>query len=209
MSRFLKSKKRIALLYICLCGTLMLFTDFWILSILLYLGAILILVNHWVVKKNGMPYSVLHANREIKQYANLVIGDFVSPSSYLPYLKEGHTLIITSPRRSFAASYQILLHVVSCMEDKGNCIIVPDDQAQGYSLFDVLYFNLITRKELDVEYLMERRRFPFIYEPIKSLRILFNIHSKQYKESECPSMELLEFCRRKGITLTFLSHIDY
>jgi len=208
MSGILKYKKRIVLLCICLCGTVMLFTSFWILSVFLYLGVVFILANHWVVRKAGLPYSVLHANREIKQYTNLVIGDLASPSLYTPHLKNGHTLVITSPGRSFEASYQIFLHVVSCMAEEGNCIIVQDNKKKkekNYTLFDVIFFNLVTRKELKVEYLMERRRFPFLYEPVKSLRILFNIHSGLYRKSECPSTEMVEFCKRKRISLTCLT----
>ena len=207
MSRFLKNKRRIFLLCICICGFIILFTPFWILSIFLYLGVALLVANHVVIKKINYPYSILHANREIKQYANLVIGDFGTSSSYKSHLKEGNTLIITSPGKSLAASYQILLHVISCMEDEGNCIIMQgkNESKKDYTLFDIHFFNLITRKELGVEYLINRRSFPLLYEPIRSLRILFNIHSKHYKATECPSMELKNFCKRKGISLTYLA----
>lgn len=182
MSWFLNKKKII--LVLLLCGAIiLLFTKLWIFSLLIVLAIGVFVLNKIVLKKNNkMP--LLSAQRKIKRYKYLVIGDICPHSVLKNYIdKQDNAFLILAPRRSLDASYQILLHTISILDEDGTCIIIDSGRSSKrvYTVFDVPYFNFITRKELNIELLFKKASYPLFYEPVKSLLILFNLTFRNYK----------------------------
>lgn len=206
MSWLLKNK--IIIVLFLLCGAIIfLFTRLWVLSLLIILTIGLFGLNKIILRKsNKMP--LLSAQRKIKKYKYLVIGDLCPDSVLKDYIdKQEDAFKILAPGRSLNASYQILLHTISILDDGGTCIIVDSGKQSKkvYSIFDLPYLSLITRKELQIEPLVKKSFYPLFYEPLKSLRILFNKPSgSKYKCVTNKDNKIIEFCRYKGIRLIHL-----
>lgn len=182
MSWFLK-KKKIILVFL-LCGAIiLLFTRLWAFSLLIIWAIGVFVLNKIVLKKsNKMP--LLSAQRKIKKYKYLVIGDLCSYSVLKDFIdNQDDAFTILAPGRSLDASYQILLHTISILDEDGVCIIIDSGKHsnQVYTVFDVPYLNLVTRKELQIESLFRKASYPLFYEPVKSLFILFNLTFGNYK----------------------------
>lgn len=207
MSRILKNKKLLVLSSGFLLAIALLFTSLWILSILILGGVLFVLMNHIVIREIGRPFQALSSVREIKSYDTLVIGEYAALSEYGAYCNKDRSVVITSPNRSLEASYQLLLHTISCIEDDGTCIILYNRKAllKGFTLFDIPYIHPITRKELQIEHLVKQNRLPLLYEPIKSLKMLLRIKKRGFFETECPSAEIKNYCDKKGIHLIYLT----
>lgn len=207
MSRILRNKKLLVLSSGSLLAIALLFTSLWILSILILGGVLFVLVNHIVIREIGHPFQALSSVREIKSYDTLVIGEYAALSEYSSYCNKDRSVVITSPNRSLEASYQLLLHTISCIEEGGTCIILYNRKAQlkGFTLFDIPYLHPITRKELQIEHLVKQNRLPLLYEPIKSLKMFLHIKKRGFFETECPSTEIKNYCDKKGIHLIYLT----
>lgn len=207
MSRILRNKKLLVLASGSLLAVALLFISLWILSIIILGGALFVLMNHIVIRKIGCPFQALSSVREIKSYKTLIIGEYASPSEYRAYCDKDTSVVITSPNRSLEASYQLLLHTASCIEECGTCIILYNRMVQinGLTLFDLPYIHPITRKELQIEYLVKQSRLPLLYEPIKSLKMLLHIKKRGFFETECPSAEIKNYCNKKGIHLIYMA----
>lgn len=74
-----------------------------------------------LVLKLYEAHKALSPKRTIPLYSTLLIGDLCAESVYKEYLSDnGKTLMLTAPRRSLEADYQILLHSVSALHENGN-----------------------------------------------------------------------------------------
>lgn len=208
MSWFLRKKKLLVLASGSLLAIVLLFTTFWFLSILIFGGVFFVVLNHVLLRKMARSLTPLSSVREIKSYDTLVIGEDASSSEYKAYFKEDSAVVFASPERSLEASYQILLHTSSCIKEGGTCIILEGKHAShgGYSLFDVPYVHPITRKELQIEHLVKQSRLPLLYEPIKSLKILLHVKKRGFFETDCSSVEIKNYCNKKGFHLIYLAN---
>lgn len=155
MSRFLTNKK-IALLCLLALSIPLLFTKVWITSILIYiliLLAVLLYVLNKIVRESTNKKKLLSARRNIKRYQYLIIGDMCPHSILKNYISQpSNSFILLSPNRSLDASYQILLHTISILDENGTCIIIDSGKQfkKPYTIFDIPYLSLITRKELKI-----------------------------------------------------------
>lgn len=197
------------MIYMLLVALIFVFTAWWIVSVLLIVGLCLLFVNRTVLLKTDKRM-LLSARRGIKQYKYLVIGDVCAPSRLRDFVSESEGVFaIMSPGRSLEASYQILLHTSSILERKGVCIILHNrymtKKKRMYSIFDVPYFNLVTKKELGLERLAHKAHFPLFFEPLQSIRMLWKMLPINYKETDCPMDELKFFCRERDFTLIYLT----
>lgn len=131
-----------------------------------------------------------------------MIGDLCPYSVFKDYIdKQEDAFIILAPGRSFDASYQIMLHTMSILDEDGICIIIDSGRCpkRVYTVFDIPYLSFITRKELHLECLARREYYPLLYEPIKSFSILLNIslrHNK-YKNMICKDERFVNFFRKR------------
>lgn len=201
MSWFLK-KKKIILVFL-LCGAIILFfTKLWVFSLLIILTIGVFVLNKIVLKKsNKMP--LLSAQRKIKKYKYLVIGDLCSYSVLKDFIdKQDDAFTILVPGRSLDASYQILLHTISILDEDGTCIIIDSRKHsnQIYTVFDVPYLNLVTRKELQIESLFRKASYPLFYEPVKSLYVLFNFtfRNHKFKNENCTDKRFTNFFQQRS-----------
>ena len=211
MSWLLKNK--IIIVLFLLCGAIIfLFTRLWVLSLLIILTIGLFGLNKIVLRKsNKMP--LLSAQRKIKKYKYLVIGDLCPGSVLKDYIdKQEDAFKILAPGRSLNASYQILLHTISILDDGGTCIIVDSGKQSKkvYSIFDLPYLSLITRKELQIESAIRREFYPLFYAPIKSLLLLFDIsyHHNKYKNMICTDNRVMDFFQQRTNQFIYLNQTN-
>lgn len=208
MSWFL-NKKKIILVFL-LCGAIiLLFTRLWVLSLLIILAIGFWILNKITLRKsNKMP--LLSAQRKIKKYKYLVIGDLCPDFVLKDYIdKQSDAFTILAPGRSLDASYQILLHTISILDEDGICVIIDSGRHpnQVYTVFDVPYLNLVTRKELQIESLFRKASYPLFYEPVKSLFILFNLAfiNHKCKKMICIDERFVNLFQQRRNRLVYLS----
>lgn len=206
MPRFLTIKK-IAILCMLAISILLLFTKVWIISILILLAVLLYVLNK-IVRESTNKMPLLSARREIKKYQYLIIGDVCPHSILKNYISQpGNSLILLSPNRSLDASYQILLHTISILDENGTCIIIDSGKQikKPYTIFDIPYLSLIARKELKIEFLEKERFYPLFYEPIKSLLILLNFSlRRRYKNEICKDKRFEDFFQHRATQFIYL-----
>lgn len=206
MPRFLKSKKKLVVSVLILIFVISPFTPFWYLSIVSLIGLCALYLNHVVLKKTNKS-GLFSSKREIKKYNSLVIGDVCSKDVLKSYLPEhGNSIEIMMYGRSLDASFQILLHTFSILEEGGVCVIIHNGKKKQnqYNLFDIPYFNLIILKELDLENMIRKSKMPLFFEPIKSVRSLLWNCNPHYKLVDCPDKRIKKFCINKNIRLEYL-----
>lgn len=181
------------------------FTPLWLFSIFIAIFFLALAVNNRLVLKFYEAHKALSPKRTIPLYSTIVIGDLCNVNAYKKYLSDnGKTLMITAPRRSLEADYQILLHSVSALHENGTCIIIGSKYDKGISLFDVPYLSLTTRKELKVETLLRRSHYPLFFEPLRSLLYFVSTNDKYYLK-ECPHPDMRKFCDKRNIHLVYLT----
>ena len=206
MPRFLTNKK-IAILCMLALSIPLLFTKVWIISILILLAVLLYVLNK-IVRESTNKMPLLSARREIKKYQYLIIGDVCPHSILKNYISQpSNSLILLSPNRSLDASYQILLHTISILDENGTCIIIDSGKQikKPYTIFDIPYLSLIARKELGIECLEKKRFYPLFYEPVKSLLILLNFSlRRKYKNKICKDKRFGDFFQHRTTQFIYL-----
>lgn len=204
MSRILKSKKKLIFAVAFVLSAVMLLYNVWIAFILLLFLAMLFLNRYVLIKQSKKVSAVLHGRHEIIKITTLIIGDVCS-SSILRNYKRGNTLEIVSPGRSFEASKMIFLHVESLLEEGDRLVLINNKNIpNGYTQFDLPYLNTITKKELGIEDMEQKRKYPLLYSPIKSMMILLGVSSRNYRKVECPDNMIKTFCYERNIELIYL-----
>lgn len=207
MSWFLK-KKKIILIFLLCAAIILLFTRLWILSLLIILAIGFLVLNKIILRKfNKMP--LLSAQRKIKKYKYLVIGDLCPYSVFKDYIdKQEDAFIILAPGRSLDASYQIMLHTMSILDEDGICIIIDSGKypKRVYTVFDIPYIGLITRKELQIESLVKKYSYPLFYEPVRSLIILFNLTfiNRKFRNTNCADNRFVGFFQQRSNSFIYL-----
>lgn len=209
MPRFL-SRRKFAVAVALAAAILLSFTPFWPLAIVFLLLGILAIAEQKILKHTNQM-DKLYAVRETSLYDGLVIGDTGASKQVKRIFCHGENILsITAPGRTLEASFRILQHVVSIVPSDGVCVIVDAGykSKRPYSLFDIPYFSLVTRKELKVEDLIPKSRFPFIYAPAQIIRGGIKRH-RQYVEAPCPDRRIVDLCHSHEIRLIYLSSSRY
>lgn len=214
MSRFLITNWKI-LFFAFLTGVLFsCYFKLWIFAVLfivLLLGClsfkVVIYTNALLLNKICYPLSKLHHKREIKSYRNLIIGDFAAPSCYQHLCEKGESLVVTSPDRTLEATWHILAHIESILDEKGTCIIIDSTkQAKtDISTFDIHYLSLVSRLELKIDPNTFKYRYPLLSSPITCLKILLKDYSTGFVQKSCPDNRIVSLCKRKGFHLIYLT----
>ncbi len=208
MPRFLTKKRIIYAIGVLFVSFALAWLEWWLAILFIIVTLVPIVLNHLVRWKQPSIH-VFSANREIKKYHTLIIGEKCHRKYLSPYGEINDVLEITSPERSLEASYQIFLHVSSILERGGICIIVDGFKKvkNPYTLFDVSFLSLIVKKELKLEKLTSRIPYPLFFEPYKSFKILLGITSGKYTETECPNVDINYYCNKKGFKLIYLKQV--
>ncbi|MEE3484349.1 MAG: hypothetical protein VZQ98_08535 [Bacteroidales bacterium] len=186
---------------------IMLFTNLWYVALMIAFIPLFWMANNYVIWKNYRATEDLSPKRKIKKVTTLVIGDVCSHKELSSVINEDETLFFTCPYRTLPASYQILLHTVSRIDEKGLVVIIDKKQPTKFqhTIFDVNFYSQITKKELGLEFSKNDMRFPFFKHPIVSFMILVGCYSKNYKTELCPNEAIQEFCNKKNIKLLYLT----
>lgn len=209
MSWILRRRKKVVLVFFFLAALGLFLTPFWIISVFILVVLVFLYLNRKVLKDTNKS-NFFSAKREIKQYKTLVIGDFCSPDSLSSYIVDDETtLLIMIPDRSLEASYQILLHTVSILDKEATFVLVcgMKNADNLYTVFDMPYLNQVTKKELGIENLDKKARYPLAFEFYRSMRILLKMYSRNFAEIECTDERICSFCSRKNIRLVTLVRI--
>lgn len=214
MSRFLITNWKVLVLVLLTGALLSCYFKLWMLAIVflvLLLGYIsfkvVIHTNALLLNKIRYPLSKLHSQREVKSYCNLIIGDFAAPSCYQHLCEKGESFVITSPNRTLEATWHILAHVESILDEGGTCIIIDSaKQARtDISTFDVPYLSLVSRLELKIDSNTFKYRYPLLSAPIICLKFLLKVYSMGFIEQTCPDNQIVSLCKRKGFRLIYLT----
>lgn len=215
MSRFLITNWKV-LLFVFLIGALLsCYFKLWIFAVLfivLLLGylsfKVVIHTNALLLNKIRYPLSKLHSKREIKSYHNLIIGDFAAPSCYQHFCAKGESLVVTSPNRTLEATWHILAHIESILDEEGTCIIIDSTkQAKNdISIFDIQYLSLVSRLELKIDSNTFKYRYPLLSNPVTCLKFLLKVYSTGFLQATCPDERIVNLCKRKRIKLIYLIH---
>lgn len=204
MPRFL-SRRKIAVAVAFAAAILLSFTPFWPLAIVFLLLGILLIAEQQILKHTNQM-DKLYAVRQISLYDGIVIGDTGASKHVKRIFSSGENVLsITAPGRSLEASFRILQHVVSIVPLGGVCVIVDGGYKakRPYSIFDIPYFSLVTRKELKVEDLISKTSFPLIFAPVQT--VWGEVKHKHYVEAPCPDERIADLCRNHEIKLIYLS----
>lgn len=203
MSRFLINKRKIGFCFLIFLTCVFFCMKMLFLTGVLLIGIALVVANRKIFIKAYNAMAAFTPQREICRYQTFVIGEACSLEFI--HSQPGNKLIMTAPGRSLEASYQIILHTISALEKNGTCIIIDNGHRSKnqYTIFDVLYFNPITRKELGIEHLVRKAYYPLFFETCKSIKIVFGIVPRNYIETTCPHEELKNFCIKKNIKLIY------
>ena len=202
MPGILKNKKILILVMLLF---VIMFTTLWYLSFVILAIIVAYVLNKILLRYNSDVISILHQRREVVKIDTLVIGDTCTDKLISQYAR-GYTLRIQHPDCGLEATFQKFMHVESILEENGRLIIINDSKVdqQHFSIFDIPFINIISQKELGIEYLTKKISYPLIYETIRSLKILLRYKKTDYKIFECPKEELREFCKERGIDFIYL-----
>ena len=203
MSRILKNKDFIACMILFLLAIGVAYMGLWPLSLVFLAAVAVIIVNIIAQRPIYKSLRILHNRTTIKEFDTLVIGDYCDMNDI--EINISRTAFFQSADRSYAASYQIFMHVHSLLNNGGRLIFINDTSVNpdAITIFDVLYLHPITRKELKIENLTNKIRKPFIFEPIKTLKNVLKLKKRGFKQAECKN-GLHKFCEERNIELIYL-----
>lgn len=214
MSRFLIINWKILALALLIGALFSCYFNLWILAVVflvLLFGCLSFKVvahaNDLLLNKIRSPLSKLCSQREVKSYRNLIIGDFAAPSCYQHLCEKGESFVITSPNRTLEATWHILAHVESILDEGGTCIIIDSaKQARtDISTFDIPYLSLVSRLALKIEPNASKYRYPLLSSPIICLKSLLKVYSNGFIEQTCSDNRIVSLCKRKGFRLIYLT----
>lgn len=175
-----------------------------IMIIAILLLVLLFFINRSAVKKILLQKKPFENGGNIRNVDYLIIGDMIEPTSVIPANKS--FVQIKAPNRSLKASFEILKHTSSILdEDNGNVIIAVKniETENPFSVFDIPFFYYLTIKKFGIEKKLKFSHFPLIVKPFLTIKLIFNICKKNWNESRCPDEEILLFCLERNINLKY------
>lgn len=206
MSWILRHKKQLFVIALGIIAILLLFTKLWLLSLILLAIIAGIVLNQIVRNKTFREYVNFMPNREVKTINSLVIGDTCSLKTLSKLIDIDNSLLLTCPKRSLEASFQILLHTFSRIDSDGHIVIIDNgkERRKGFTPFDTIWLNYITKKELGLEKISGRCKFPLLFNPFVSILILIGYKTNNYQLDICPNKAIIDFCQERNFKLSYL-----
>jgi hypothetical protein len=175
-------------------------------GITLVILIIIVMLNRRIKSRLRKQIAPFYSRSMIRNVDYLIIGDICDPSTFLP--EKSTYIYIGRPNRGFVVSYQILRHTHSILKDKGgevvfviksNCL-----KSEEFSVFDIPFLHNTTIKELGLEKIVRRNRWPLIFEPIISVKFIMNRNCSIFKCIDCPDEEIITFCRDRNFTFRLI-----
>jgi len=129
----------------------------------------------------------------------------INPETIIPSNKR--FVQIKAPNRNLLASFEILKHTSSILdEDNGNVIVAIASKNKNncvYSVFDMPFLYILTKKKLGLDRLNKMARFPALIKPLSSIKLALNLDKKKWKEAECPNKDIVCFCAERNFNLRY------
>ncbi len=175
--------------------------------VLLLIALVFYYVNHCAVRIINSQKAPFQNYGKIRNVDYLIIGDMIDLNSIVPSDKK--YVQIKAPNRGLNASFEILKHTSSILdEDNGNVIFaVKRTQCENkFSVFDVPFLHTLTIKKYGIEKLALLSKFPFFVKPFSTLTLLFNVFNKNWKEIKCPNKEIIRFCDERSFKLKYYEY---
>lgn len=171
---------------------------------LLIFAKILLIINQRIYRSLFAPNEMTYLERN---YDYLIIGDVEGIKKLVPQRKK--VLKFVFPGRSLFASYIILQHVFSWLdESKGTVIILTDRKnlsRREISEYDMPLLHRITISRLSLS--NKVTCYPLFKNPLLSIKYLLNrILPISYSQIESPLQELSVFCEKRNIRLIVMAH---
>ena len=164
----------------------------------------LLLLNRVTLRKLYLQKDPFKIGGKIRNVDYLVVGDMINPALIVPMNK---TFVqIKSPNRSLFASFEILRHTSSILdEDNGHVIIaVKKNTANGsLSVFDIPFLYNLSIKKMGLGKLNRISKFPIFAKPLSSIKLILNCYEKKWKESICPNKNVIVFCKERNFNLKY------
>lgn len=206
------NKKKIVFVLIAVAAIAMVIGCFFLFPNLLplvvaffVLFGLLFILNRTVLKKLYWQKDPFKIGGKVRNVDYLIIGDMINPATIVPANK---TFVqIKAPNRSLTASFEILKHTSSILdEDNGNVVIavaLKNKASSNYSVFDIPFLYNLTIKKLGLERLNKLARFPILINPLSSVKLILNFNQKKWKETACPNKEISCFCAERNFNLSY------
>lgn len=140
-----------------------------------------------------------------RNYKHLVISDWYK------YTEQENIdfLVLKSPTaRSRKAIYELVKRLYSLLdEDGGELIIICHRKHKDnnkFSIFDIPYLHDITLYETKNAYMKRLCKYPLLFSPVGSIKLLTGYCSNKSIESvSCAYDEITTFCKERNIKLIF------
>ena len=202
------SKKRtgcVLIVFISMLGSYFFIPQLLLVIITAYLFcAILFWLNRKALKKIQDQKEPFKIGGKIRNVHYLIIGDMAEPSTMVP--PNQSFVQIKAPNRSLKASFEILRHTSSILdEDKGNVIIAVKKRniENTFSVFDIPFLYNLSIKKLRVGNLSKMSKYPILKDPVSTVLLVINHCSKRWHLSTCPNEDVVKFCVERNINLKY------
>ncbi len=174
----------------------------WLLAALFLSLLVLFSFNLLIVRKMSKQIESFASHSQIRNINFLIIGDMCDVKKLV---QSDSYIQISAPGRSLKASFEVLRHTFSILKaHEGTVIIVTQkDNTEGYSVFDVPYFNKITINRLHLESLILASKMSLFTAPIRSIKFFLGIYTTRLSDATCPLKEVINFCEERNINLVF------
>ena len=177
-------------------------TNLWLLSALLTFLFSLIFFNLLIVRKMRKETKKFTPYSQVRNVNFLIIGDMCDAKKLV---QSDSYIQISAPGRGLKASYEVLRHTFSILQEHKGAVIVVTKKSNigGYSVFDIPYFNKITIKRLHIESLNRMLKITLFVSPVKAIRYFFGICTGKLCDTACPPKEIVNFCQERNLNLIF------
>lgn len=165
-------------------------------------------INHLIKRKVLMqvPNQIIYKERN---FDYLIIGDICNVENTLP--QGSRFLKFTSCNRTLFASFLILKRMYSYLKKGGIVILVLKDNnidENKVSLYEYPFLHPVTIKQYHLEYIFKEMSYPLVYcfFSIFHKRRRKSVKNKILHEKSCPNVEIIHFCKNRGIGLLFFQY---
>ncbi len=170
-----------------------------------FLILIFFLLNLMTIRKVNSQKTPFNPRSAIRNVDYLIIGDMCDPNQLIP---SGKTYVqLSAPDRNLMSAYEILRHTYSILDEKyGTVVFVIKDKyinVERFSIFDIPLFHKITINRLNLKMMIIKANFPFLFSPLKSIKLLLGIKISGWKNCECPKKKINQFCEERSIKLIY------
>ena len=161
-------------------------------------------INAPIIRVLYGPLEKIKSTRPIEKIDTLVIGDICSDTLLNQYCDLEHSMKLMMPGRSIMATYILLCHFTSVLQEGGKVIVVDGKGKDGLSVYDYPYLSQLTRMGLKMKENGRKMTYPLFFMPLKSLLLLTGWGGDMYKKGKCLDDNIVKLCGRKKFELIYL-----